>query len=144
MMAYKPSKMKISRSRRETEGNEFKCPTFRMSQFIESSSNLEKAARLPFADRRNRIMEHPSRATIKISTKRTLGQSTRFLRDRSTAMPNIHKLAKLQSSDFASLITVELRKSRARSEGSDIVEPLRRVFRLSEAMNEEVYSYKSV
>lgn len=102
-----------------------------MSQFIESNSNLEKVARLPFAERRNRIMEHPSRATIKISTKRTLGQSTRFLRDRSTAMPNINRLAKLQSSDFASLITVELRKYRARSEGTEGAEPLKKVFRLS-------------
>lgn len=115
-----------------------------MSQFVESSQG-DKVPKLPFADRRNRIMEHPSKATIKLSTKRTLlGQSTRLLRDRSTALLHISKLAKIQSSDFASLISVELRKSRNRFEQVNGVELLRRAFKLSESMNEEVYSYKQV
>jgi hypothetical protein len=114
-----------------------------MSQFIESTQ-LEKIPRLPFADRRNRIMEHPSRATIKLSTKRTLGQSTRLLRDRSTALQHISRLVKIQSSDFASLISVELRKNRTRFEQSGGADVLRKLFKLSETMNEDVYSYKSV
>jgi hypothetical protein len=61
-------------------------------------------------------MEHPSKATIKITSKRTMGQSTRLLRDRSTATLNISRLAKLQSSDFASLIANELRNHLSRFE----------------------------
>lgn len=96
--------MRSLKARREsTEVNEVKCPTFRMSQFIESPQ-AERIPRLPFADRRNRIMEHPSKATIKLSTKRTLAQSTRLLRDRTTALLHISRLAKMQSSDFASVI----------------------------------------
>jgi hypothetical protein len=121
--------------------NEGKCPTFRMSQFIEPTQ-LEKVPRLPFADRRNRIMEHPSKATIKLSTKRTL-HSTRLLRDRTTALLHISRLAKIQSSDFASLVSVEVRRGKGRVE-QGVVELLRRAFKLSEGMNEEVYSYKAV
>ncbi len=89
---------------------------FRMSQFIESTEHLEKIPKLPLADRRNRLIDHPSKATIKISTKRTMGQSTRLLRDRSTAMLKMSRLAKMQSSDFASLSAIEIRKHLGRFE----------------------------
>ena len=90
------------------------------------------------------MMEHPSKATIKISTKRTMNQSTRLLRDRSTAMLNMSRLAKMQSSDFASLSAIEIRKHKCRFEQSGGIELLKKAFKLSEGMNEEVYSYKAI
>lgn len=100
-----------------------------MSQFIEPTQ-LEKIPRLPFADRRNRFAEQPSKATIKLSTKRTLAQSTRALRDRTTALMHISRLVKMQSSDFASLVSVELRRGKGRVD-QNVVDLLRRAFKLS-------------
>jgi hypothetical protein len=54
-------------------------------------------------------MELPtSKTTIKLSTKQTVGNSTRNLRDRTTAVLSLSKLIKLQASDFSEVIALEI------------------------------------
>lgn len=120
--------MRQRRSNRETtEGNEYKCTTFRISQFVDSSDRRPPDP----SDRRPDL----SRTTLKLSTKRTLAHSTRNLH-RSTALLSLSKLAKLGSSDYADLIAQEIERAqrpRGRHEGAALISS---IFAVSERLNQ--------
>jgi len=104
--------MRVRKSKNHaTEGNELKCATFRISLVTEPTNHsfIGSRSRETLGDRRTRIMELPtSKTTIKLSTKQTVGNSTRNLRDRTTAVLSLSKLIKLQASDFSEVIALEI------------------------------------